>query len=102
MKSKKTYFLKLPYFYFINNFDIKDHKKLGKICHDVIIIRTRNKREKAVNPSFINNQIFPNECTQANKMNIKDYFNISVLLKRNGYIYHKKSGILEKINNYET
>lgn len=102
MKSKKTYFLKLSYFYFINDFDIKDHKKLGKFYHDVIIKRTQYKREKAVNPSFINNQIFQSDCTQANKINIKDYFNISGLLKRDGYIYHKKSGILEKINNYET
>lgn len=103
MKSKKTYFLKVPYFYFINDFDIKDHKKLGKFCHDVIIKRTRYKwEERAVNPSFINYQIFQDECTQANKINIKDYFNISGLLKRDGYIYHKKSGILEKINNYET
>lgn len=102
MKSKKTYFLKTPYFYFINDFDIKDHKKLGKFCHDVIIKRTRFEWERAVNPSFINYQIFQDECTQANKINIKDYFNISGLLKRDGYIYNKKIGILEKINNYET
>ena len=52
--------------------------------------------------SSIHYQLFQNDCTQANKINIKDYFNISGLLKRDGYIYHKKSGILEKINNYET
>lgn len=110
MKSKKTYFLKSSYFYFINDFDIKDHEKLGKFYHNVMIRRTQYKSirrtqykcERAVNPSFINYQIFQDECTQANKINIKDYFNISALLKRDGYIYHKKSGILKKINNYET
>lgn len=102
MKSKKTYFLKLSDFYFINDFDIKDHKKLGKFYHNVIIKCARYKWDGAVNPSFIHYQIFQNDCTQANKINIKDYFNISGLLKRDGYIYHKKSGILEKINNYET
>ena len=74
MKSKKTYFLKLPDFYFINDFDIKDQKKLGKFCHDVIIRRAQYEWERAVNPSSINYQIFQDECTQANKINIKDYF----------------------------